>query len=120
MGVNMEKSKMEEEYERYLSDPSSSIIINGTRYYRAVHIYELKNKERGNMVILVLPFAMFGNEKADAVMDERGSIFHLNPPAMIRFRYYTPRWHYECGTFLVKDADSKEQLGEYFSNVNPT
>lgn len=115
----MELSEMEKEYEQYLTDPAATKIINGIKYYKAVHIDELNNKEKGRMVVITLPYAVFGSGKADVITDERGNVFHLNPPAMISFRDCTPKWHMECGTFMIKDADSTENLGEYFTEYQP-
>ena len=106
---------MELIYERYKSDPYSIMEKDGIQYHKAVHIDELQLKTR-NMVLVTLPWKMFGEGKAISVRESNGTMFQLGGPVLLSFKDHIPEWYFECGTFEVKNAETKNDLGKFFTN----
>ena len=112
----MTKSIIEIEYEKYLCADDKIIEINGEKYYKVVYVDRFTLSKIGPIISIVLPYCMFSHS-SKYIENERGEMFKLYGPEMIRFIKEVPDWYLECGSYMIKENEydyTLDDIGQYF------
>ena len=86
-------------YTQYLAAAEKTKTVGGRVYHRIICITPLPAPVGG--VELILPRAMFRGARAGCVEDERGRMFRLSDPVMLRVPGTEPPWSAQSLVFVV-------------------
>ena len=86
-------------YAQYLAAAEKTRTVDGRVYHRMICKTPLPAPAGG--VELILPRAMFCGARAGRVEDERGHVFLLADPVLLRFPGAEPPWYAQSLVFVV-------------------